>query len=113
MGRMFDATYAAFGTAITLVLIATIVLGVRRSDLGPVLAAIGFAVILAAGFAFNALMRSAQISDLAFMQLHFPAFYVGFALIVSGVDLLLSVRRRTSWLLYALACVIGSVYLPV
>jgi hypothetical protein len=108
---MFDATYAAFGTAITLLLLATVALGLRHSDPGPVVAAIGFATISAAGFGFNAVLRSGQISNQTFMQLHFPVFYLGFALILLGADLVLSVRRRRSWLLYALACVIALAYL--
>ena len=108
---MFDALYAAFGVVIIVVLVVTVAIGVRRSDAGPAIAAIGFSLLLVAGVGFNALLRSGQISDLAFLQIHFPIFYLGFALILAGADRVLGVRRRIGWLLFVLACVAAAVYL--
>ena len=111
LATLFDALYAGFGVVIVVVLVVTVAIGVRRSDAGAAIAAIGFSLVLVAGVGFNALLRSGQITDLAFLQIHFPIFYLGFALILAGADRVLGVRRRVGWLLYLLASVVATVYL--
>jgi hypothetical protein len=108
---VFDALYAAFGVVIVVVLVVTVAIGVRRSDAGAAIAATGFFLIVAGGVGFNALVRSGRITDLAFLQIHFPVFYLGFALILAGADRMLGVRRRFGWVIYVLACVGAAVYL--
>jgi hypothetical protein len=111
LATVFDALYAVFGVVIVVVLVVTVVIGVRRSDAGAAIAAIGVSLVLVAGVGFNALLRSGQITDLAFLQIHFPVFHLGFALILAGADRVLGVRRRIGWLLYVLAYVAAAVYL--
>ena len=49
LSNMFDALYVAFGVVIVVVLVVTVAIGVRRSDAGAAIAAIGFTLMLAAG----------------------------------------------------------------
>jgi hypothetical protein len=91
----FELIYYGLATGLAVVLLTTAVKGMRlrrllpdrtsrASALGVALAAIGVETTLVAGVTLDALRP--VTGDLLYQQVHFSIFYLGFALVLSGVD---------------------------
>ncbi len=99
----------------------------RRRDLGISLAAVGVVVSLVGSMFFDTLAKSGLIGDLFYQQIHFPILYLGFALVLVGIDAVSSSVNRLKgsaqenqrWnririligLLYILSVVVSALYL--
>jgi hypothetical protein len=92
---IYDTMYAGFGIILVVILGAILGRSLRRATRASgtppasdaacfALASGGTLLSVIVGFGLNALRT--QIGDLAFQQWHFGAFYVGFALVLVGID---------------------------
>jgi hypothetical protein len=101
----FDATYYALAGALAIIVGYTTILGfrIRRTlvdstnrdrALGVGLAAIGVAVSLYVGVSMDAMAKSGFIGDLFYQQAHFSIFYLGFGLMLYGIDVMIFSGRH-------------------
>jgi hypothetical protein len=118
----FELIYWGLAAGLAVVLLTVAVKGLRlrgllpdrtsrASALGLALAAIGVETTLVAGVTLDALRP--LTGDLLYQQVHFSIFYLGFALVLSGVDQVASSRptltparvwaaaRAGAWIAYA------------
>ena len=91
----YDLTYYGLAAGLALVLVATAVgtllrrreltdRRLRSAALGVASAAIGTLVALVVGVSLNAI--SSIVGDLVYQQVHFLIFYLGFGLVLYGID---------------------------